>query len=179
MSAPKTFERNFFVINLKDLDMESEAVRDAIEFLHKYATVKRIMRRAAVNPRYYVCNSDEPYADTVLSIILDRPDSPLKRIAELETGIHEAVRIIAQGKAQFAPHTTNSDADVFLSRYGAPPPLPSPTVAPDDEPEACEWKHFGAGWYSRECTSTWRREIPTDGKCNCGRPIHVQPEGGA
>jgi hypothetical protein len=28
----------------------------------------------------------------------------------------EAIRIIKQGKAQFAPDTTNSDADMFLRR---------------------------------------------------------------
>lgn len=37
-------------------------------------------------------------------------------VNRLRTEYAEAVRIIKQGKAQFAPHTTNSDVDVFLAR---------------------------------------------------------------
>ena len=36
---------------------------------------------------------------------------------EQERALEEAVKIIRQGKAQFAPHTDNSDVDVFLGRY--------------------------------------------------------------
>lgn len=39
-------------------------------------------------------------------------------VERLEAGMIEALRIIKQAKAQFAPTTTNSDADMFLSQWG-------------------------------------------------------------
>lgn len=38
-------------------------------------------------------------------------------VERLEAIVVEAVRIIKQGKAQFAPHTTNSEADAFLAQH--------------------------------------------------------------
>ena len=40
-----------------------------------------------------------------------------KRELELEAELEEAIRIIRQGKAQFAPNTTNSDVDCFLKKH--------------------------------------------------------------
>ena len=41
----------------------------------------------------------------------------VNEVVRLEAIVTEAVRIIRQGKAQFAPHTTNSDADQFLAEH--------------------------------------------------------------
>lgn len=49
---------------------------------------------------------------------LEAFDAMVREVERLEAIVAEAVRIIRQGKAQFAPHTTNSDADAFLARNG-------------------------------------------------------------
>jgi hypothetical protein len=37
------------------------------------------------------------------------------KIADLERQLEQAVKYLRQGKAEFAPNTTNSDVDVFLA----------------------------------------------------------------
>jgi hypothetical protein len=58
------------------------------------------------------------YVHTFARAIESAATAPLlERIAGLERQLEQAVKFLRQGKAQFAPNTTNSDVDVFLSSF--------------------------------------------------------------
>jgi len=40
-----------------------------------------------------------------------------KRLSEKQYILEAAIKLLKEGKRQFAPHTTNSDVDIFLERY--------------------------------------------------------------
>ena len=48
-----------------------------------------------------------------------QPDESLAEISRLKSELKAALVFLKQAKAEFRPHTTNSDVDYFLARHAA------------------------------------------------------------
>lgn len=75
-------KKNTHIVLKKD-DIDNYLNQEEICWLDKIMTSIQMTRKEEgkpLNNQYYICNKDEPYADTVLQVILDGEDKKIKRV---------------------------------------------------------------------------------------------------